>query len=118
MTIKVERETLVALQSQPWPSSSDDIDDLRIYSKYPAHHDHYLSSSPVDIRKESLPCSISLDDDDSVYTISTASCSDSESDIDRRVCFADDLVSDVWTRPYTEKEDASELYYSNDETQR
>lgn len=118
MTIKVEREALIALQSQPWPSSSvssnDDDDDnvIRIYRKYPAHHDHYLS-------KDLLPGAVSTDDEDSVYTTSTTTCSDSDtSDIDRRVCFADDLVTDVWTRPYTEKERIAELYYSNDETHR
>jgi len=34
----------------------------------------------------------------------------------RRVCFNKDLVSEVWTRPYTKAEDVSDLFYSNDET--
>ena len=36
----------------------------------------------------------------------------------RRVQFADDLVSDVWTRPRTPPGDLRALFYSSEETQR
>jgi hypothetical protein len=60
----------------------------------------------------------SYDDDDSIFTLSTASLSDSDSEIERRVSFADDLVTDEWTRPYTPKELIPTLYYSPEETSR
>lgn len=60
------------------------------------------------------------DDTASVTTSSTFSSSDDDSSAytARRVCFADQLVTDVWTRPRTPREDLSALYYSSDETQR
>jgi hypothetical protein len=54
------------------------------------------------------------DDEDSILTRSTA---DYYSD-ERRVWFADEVVSTVWTRPYTLKEEVAELFYSTEETQR
>jgi len=59
----------------------------------------------------------SSDDEDSIFTLSTASLSD-ESEMERRVSFADDIVSEEWTRPYTPKEEVSNLFYSTEETQR
>ena len=44
--------------------------------------------------------------------------SDDDSECGRRVSFSDDIVSDVWTRPYTPKDLCSKLYYSSDETAR
>jgi hypothetical protein len=38
--------------------------------------------------------------------------------IDHRVFFADDLVTEVYTRPCTEESEISNLYYSTEETQR
>lgn len=69
-------------------------------------------------------------DDESIFTLSTTSLSDTDSDLgdddedsstassSRRVSFADDLVSDEWTRPYTPPEEVRDLYYSSEETQR
>lgn len=61
---------------------------------------------------------VASDDEDSVLTLSTASISDSDSDIERRVSFSEDLVTDEWTRPYTPKDEIHNLYYSTEETQR
>jgi uncharacterized UBP type Zn finger protein len=58
------------------------------------------------------------DDEDSVFTLSTASLSDSDSEVERSVSFADDVVTEEWTRPYTPKEEVSKLFYSTEETQR
>lgn len=57
----------------------------------------------------------SFDDD----TVSTASLSsDSSLDDDKRVSFADALVSDVWERPRTPPEEVSKLFFSSEETSR
>jgi hypothetical protein len=61
------------------------------------------------------------DDDDSVFTASTAGFSDSDSEdnsLERRVSFAEDLVTEEWTRPYTPKQDLESLYYSTEQTQK
>lgn len=70
------------------------------------------------------------DEDASVETLSTA-CSDetnsattndsnssNSSSNSRSVSFCSELVTDVWTRPFTNEEDLSELFYSSLETQR
>lgn len=114
MTIKVEQETLIALQSQSWPISNENDDYILRLPRKESYRvaSHEYNSPLVD---KSL-CTHSTDDEDSVYTESTASFSDADSDFDRRVSFADDLVTDMWTRPFTEKDEISNLYYSNDET--
>jgi len=61
-----------------------------------------------------------LNDDRSIYTASTASF-DSEDDDDdevRRVSFAESVVTDVWTRPYTPEEERCNLYYSRADEKR
>lgn len=112
MTIKVEQEALVAMQSRQWPISEDDY--LYVVRK-PISSQEF--EGPV---VDKLRHSVSVDDEDSssVFTSSTASLSDADSDFDRRVSFVDELVTNVWTRPYTAKEDISDLYYSTEETQR
>jgi len=45
--------------------------------------------------------------------------SDSEDeDEERRVSFAEPLVTQMWTRPYTPRDEISNLFYSTEETQR
>lgn len=51
-------------------------------------------------------------------TCSTASMSDSSLDDEKRVSFADALVSDVWERPRTPPEDVGKLFFSSEETSR
>jgi hypothetical protein len=56
-----------------------------------------------------------------VFTASTACFSDSDSEdgsIERRVSFAEDLVTDEWVRPFTPKEELPELFYTTEETQK
>lgn len=92
------------------------------------HDDELLSSSAAievvgcgDFRKpltssvERVP-GLTAEDDD---TLSTASMSsDEESSFDRRVSFSEDLVTEVWTRPLTLKEDVPSLFYSCEDTSR
>lgn len=98
MTIKFESEAL-----------------LRVLDNTPQY-----GSPSADVCVEfSLPKE--LDDDASVTTLSTASMSDSDSEIDspgRRVTFTDDLVTEVWSRPYTDRSEIQNLFYSHEETAR
>ncbi len=64
--------------------------------------------------KGGLPFAEFSDDD----TASTASMSDSSLDDEKRVSFAETLVSDVWERPRTPPEDVSKLFFSSEETSR
>ena len=56
-------------------------------------------------------------DDDTASTGSLSSDSYDSSD-QRRVSFADDLVTQVWTRPFTPRSEVSNLFYSTEETTR
>lgn len=67
------------------------------------------------------------DEDSSVATISTASFSDSDESLleddqqdqpRRTVSFAEDLVTDTWTRAKTTREEVADLFYSQEETLR
>lgn len=110
MTIKVEQEVLVSLgSSHQWPIGNSD-DYLIRKSKPQQSDDDLLSKSPFcdDLDEE---CA-------SISTFSTASMSSDDYSIDRRVSFADDIVTEVFTRPYTEESEISNLYYSTEETQR
>jgi hypothetical protein len=117
MTIKVEQETLLrVLESQKSYSSlsSSSSDDYIMVD--------YRNGLPTDDYHVEKIRQATSDDEDSVLTYSTASLSDSDSDSDseceRRVSFAPEVVTEVWTRPYTLKEEIADLFYSNEETQR
>lgn len=110
MTIKVEQEVVLRVVQNSNAS----------HPPLPVGDDFLL----VDFRKPSndfdgVEKILSADDDDdSIFTISTASLSDTDSEIQRRVSFAEDLVSEEWTRPFTPKDEVSSLFYSTEETQR
>ena len=58
-------------------------------------------------------------DDDTASTGSMSSDSyDDSSEQQRRVSFADDLVTQVWTRPFTPRGEVSNLFYSTEDTSR
>lgn len=58
-------------------------------------------------------------DDDTASTASLSDSSlDSSLDDEKRVSFADTLVSHVWERPRTPPEDVSKLFFSSEETSR
>jgi hypothetical protein len=116
MTIKVEREALLRVLERPalhtpiLPPSDFLVVD----------YGNLLSNSGDD-GVEKLRPATAEDDEDSVYTLSTASFSDTDSEdagLEKRVSFADELVTDEWIRPYTAKEDLPLLFYTTDETQR
>jgi len=115
MTIKVEREALLRVLSRQPPSYQLSDDPIPVEDDFLLVD--YCSISSEDFPVEKLRRS-TCDDDDSVDTLSTASLSDTDSECDRGVSFADNLVTDVWTRPYTPKEDISSLFYSTEDTAR
>lgn len=132
MTIKVEREALLRVIQRARTNSSFDepisIDDEPIsiadeedYLLVDFRKPAILKIAPTSTRPlvESLPYTLS-DDESSVFTLSTASISDADSSelIERRVSFAEELVTEEWTREYTPKEEISNLFYSTEETQR
>lgn len=118
MTIKVEREALITVLTRrpTWPSSlceatsiSTDDDEFVVVN---------LPSKSPYLDTERLRCS-AYTDDDSVCTLSTSSDSlSSDSSVERRVSFASSLVTDVWTRPFTPREDIPSLFYSTEDTNR
>lgn len=116
MTIKVEREALLRLLSRQPSTPQLDV-PINRESEFVV----------VDIEKqwcnEECPVGRLRDssyDDESVYTVSTASLSSDSEDEDeeRRVSFAEPLVTQMWTRPYTPRDEISNLFYSTEETQR
>lgn len=115
MTIKVEQEALLCvLESQPQhaplgPALKNCGGYLLVDFRKPINSEDF---SVEKIR------TVTSDDEDSIFTLSTASISDSDSELDRRVSFSEDLVTEVWTRPFTPKEEVANLFYSTEETQR
>ena len=111
MTIKVEREALLRLiASQPNPPTT-----LSTTTGFYPEYEYVVSLQKPAF---SVVARRIRDDDDSVYTNSTASLSLDADDDDKRVSFADPLVTEVWTRDYTSKDEISRLYYTAEETQR
>lgn len=118
MTIKVEREALITVLTRrpTWPSSlceassiSTDDDEFVVVN---------LPSKSSYLDTERVRCS-AYSDEDSVCTLSTSSDSlSSDSSLERRVSFASSLVTDVWTRPFTPREDIPSLFYSTEDTNR
>ena len=127
MTIRVEREALLTVINTTSSQSSSITSRTRPSTS--------LSSKPcnpcirdedefviVDFYSDFIPGSNGDDDLASLCTLSTSSVSscDSSSDastVERRVTFASQVVTDVWTRDRTLPEDVSNLYYSALETQ-
>jgi len=135
MTIRVEREALLMVintsslsltttTSSPFSSLSynpcirDNDDEFVIVDSVPTinkgKNDFFYSDITYtrDDDQASL-CTISTTSDFSFY-----STSDSSIIVDRRVSFAPQLVTDIWTRPRTVPEDVSTLFYSAQETQK
>jgi len=135
MTIRVEREALLMIintssssstttTSPPYSSLSynpcirDNDDEFVIVDSVPTinkgKNDFFYSDLRYtrDDDQASL-CTISTTSDSSFY-----STSDISTIVDRRVSFAPQLVTDIWTRPRTVPEDVSALFYSAQETQK
>lgn len=128
MTIRVEREALLTvintsqqssingslptttkpLSSKPCKPCIRDEDEFVIVDSVPTK----------EFYSDFIPGSTGDDDLASLCTLSTSSTSSSsEASSERRVTFADELVTDVWTRERTLPEDISKLFYSAIETQ-
>jgi hypothetical protein len=108
----IERDALTTvLERPPCTGNGDELIDISCGKdcESPCIFVGERGDSPF-LRKE---CT-SFDDD----TCSTASLSDSSLEDDKRVSFADTLVSDVWERPRTPPEEVSKLFFSSEETQR
>ena len=105
MTIKVEQEALLKLLSAP-PLVPPSVTQTRCLDEFEC------------ACTEKEP--IGHHDDDSVFTVSTASlsCDAEDGDYDKRVSFTETLVTEEWTREYTPKHEVPKLFYSSEEMQR
>jgi len=129
MTIRVEREALLTVintsQSSTRNPASTTTATTSLSSKpcNPCIRDEdefvIVDSVPTkEFYSDLIPGSTGDDDLASLCTLSTSSESSCDvSTVERRVTFATQLVSDVWTREKTLPEDVSNLYYSSLETQ-
>ena len=109
MTIQVHPEVFLQLSSHHGESCTSTA-----LQKRPAWP---ISPSPATVLKkaEAFAREDLFEDDD---TLSTTSMSDCSSEVTRTVSFAEDLVTEVYTRPFTPPEQVQELYYSQEETAR
>ena len=126
MTIRVEREALLTVINTSQSSAIQASWSTSLPSKpcNPCIRDEFVIVDAVptkELYSDLIPDSTGEDDLASLCTISTSSISSCDSSNDasteRRVSFATDLVSDVWTRERTLPEEVSNLFYSALETQ-
>lgn len=116
MTIKIEREALLTVLRQPPSNSSrgcpydDDEEECVSTSCEKGDGDYIFLEAPKEPYK-SYATQYSFDDD----SVTTASTSDLD---EKRVSFADSVVTCVWERPRTSREEMSVLFYSCEDTQR
>jgi hypothetical protein len=118
MTIKVEREALLRVLTRE-PSGHS----LPCEKTIPSTGEYVVVDIPKPFMGEDFYGNSLLrgptSDDESTCSLSTgSSSSESTQSIDRRVSFAETLVSDEWTRPFTPRHEVSNLFYSTDETLR
>lgn len=119
MTIIVEREALLrVINREPLYNPSQCEDTIRsdngefVVVELPKP---FLGEDFYDRSLRVTTC----DEDQSICTLSTDSLSSQSSQsVERRVSFASSLVTDEWTRPWTPKEEVSNLFYSTEETLR
>lgn len=122
MTIMIERNSplrVIDTSSSPQGSSgtSHDSSVSLVEDDFVVVDYTPLCSLPV-VGK--LRSSTSLDDEDTASTGSLSSDDNSSEGYyqDKRVSFTEDVVTDVWTRPFTPREQVSDLFYSTEETSR
>lgn len=117
MTIIVEREALLrVLTREPSGTSSlGGCGDAYI----PSDGEYVLVDMPKPFSAVEKSQMGPTSDDQSTCSLSTGSLSSGSCHyLERRVCFAETLVSDEWTRPRTPRDQISSLFYSTEETQR
>ena len=128
MTIRVEREALLTvINTSQSPSINGSLPTTtKSLSSKPCNpcirdEDEFVIVDSVPTKEfysDFIPGSTGDDDLASLCTLSTTSTSSSsDGSSERRVTFADQLVTDVWTRERTLPEDVSNLFYSGIETQ-
>jgi hypothetical protein len=106
MTIHVQPEVFLQLSCRHHGESSSKT--LQVAHSWP------ITPTPATILKEPFREDLLSDDD----TLSTASSSDYGSEVGRTVSFAEELVTEIHTRPFTPPEQVQDLYYSQEETSR
>lgn len=128
MTIRVEREALLTVINTSQSSTINSTKHTRSLSSKPCYpcirdEDEFVIVDSVPTKhfySDFLPRSTGDDDLASLCSLSTNSSCDSSSDassVQRRVRFATQTVTAVWTREKTLPEDISTLFYSAAETQ-
>jgi hypothetical protein len=127
MTIKIEREALLCVLSRPPRHQPGEPYDEFVDATCSKEDDVasgpcvYLGKVQGDdsLRSLRIPTVEKCESFDDDCTVTTASSSAASSLYDdKRVSFADPLVTEVFTRPRTPREEISKLFYSCEETQR
>jgi hypothetical protein len=125
MTIRVERQALLRVintsQSSHQKATTTSL-SWKSCNPYIREEDEFVIVDSVPVKKfySGLIPALTEEDDSSLCTLSTSSIFSSDDEIttvERRVSFAPQLVSHVWTRERTPVEDVSNLFYSAAETQ-
>jgi hypothetical protein len=112
MTIKIERDSQLRVSDSHSDSSTSHVPPFETGM---VEDDFLLVNFPQMCSGVGKLRSSTLDDD----TASTGSFSSDSTDSGlRRVSFANNLVTDSWTRPYTPRSEVSSLFYSTEETTR
>ncbi|CAJ1923084.1 unnamed protein product [Cylindrotheca closterium] len=120
MTIIVEREALLrVLTTEPSGTSSSSIGcgntcihsdgEYVLVDSIPKPLSTVEKSQVGPTSDDQSTCSLSTDD-----SLSSGSCHS----LERRVTFAETLISDEWTRPRTPRDQVLSLFYSTEDTQR
>jgi len=117
MTIIIEREALLRVLAREPSGISSSITCSDAY--IPSDGEYVLVDIPKPLSSVEKSQVGPTSDDQSTCSLSTDSLSSGSChSFERRVSFAETLVSDEWTRPRTPRDQVSSLFYSTEETQR
>jgi hypothetical protein len=129
MTIRIERQALLrVISTSPPPLShdppinnNDDEDEFVVVDLPPEKKPQETATARA--AANTATTNDHFEDDDSQTVISSVLSEEEDDDLEdnsstqsseSRVSFADELITDVWTRPYTPTEDIPTLFYSSD----
>jgi hypothetical protein len=116
MTIKIERDSQLRVSDSHSDSSTSHVPPFETGI---VEDDFLLVNFPQMCSSVGKLRSSTLDDDTASTGSFSSDSTDSSTDSGlRRVSFANDLVTDAWTRPYTPRSEVSSLFYSTEETTR
>lgn len=116
MTIKIERDSQLRVSDSHSDSSTSHVPPFETGI---VEDDFLLVNFPQMCSSVGKLRSSTLDDDTASTGSFSSDSTDSSTDAGlRRVSFANDLVTDAWTRPYTPRSEVSSLFYSTEETTR